>query len=127
MTVTTPPTARTPQPMPPSAGNSAPTRASTCSPADASAFITTSIQSPSAGSQVSCWVPDPETDAVQKSCSARGPDGAPPDRSSAAVAGAPKAWCAPPERCTEPAEAVVAAAGADPADASAGFGPVELT
>ena len=44
-------------------------RASTATPADPSAFMITSVQVPSAGSQLSCWVPVPLASTVQKSCS----------------------------------------------------------
>ena len=55
-----------------------------------SAFMTTSIQSPSAGTQLSCCVPGPEACAVQKSCSVGGPDGALPGSSRGTDASRPR-------------------------------------
>src|SRR5689334_19948111 len=67
-----------PQDRPVRDGTVAPAVPVTLTPADPSAFMTTSAQSPLAGRQVSCWVPDPLACAVQKVWSPGAPDGAPP-------------------------------------------------
>jgi hypothetical protein len=51
---------------------STPRAASTDTPRDASAFITTTSHSPPSGSKVAAWRPGPLADAAQNACSAGG-------------------------------------------------------
>jgi hypothetical protein len=66
--------------IPVSQSSSAPIRRSDATPADPSAFITTTTQSPSSMSQSSTCSPAPLSDATQNVCSPGGEDGGPPSR-----------------------------------------------
>ena len=62
--------------------SSAPIPMSAATPSEPSAFIATSVQSPSSTSQVSTCSPAPLSEAAQKVWSSGGPEGAPPENVS---------------------------------------------
>ena len=74
----TPPVPRRPTEIQVRPGTVAPARASTSTPAEPSARMTTTVQLPSCGRQSRTWVPVPLASATQMSVSVGGMSGAPP-------------------------------------------------
>src|SRR4051794_31743907 len=106
----------TPHARPPRAGSVAPTRASTDPPAEPSEFMTTSVQLPAAGFQVSVCAPEPAACATQKFCAPGGVAGAPePVR---IAGGEPEPRSVTTVRSTLPRQAVASATRAMPTNTS---------